>query len=68
MGRGLGYFNGTSTYKAKLCVLRTHDAYDMESYCSYLTYLVGQRSCKEAISFPLRTSSSCAHSVRRDSE
>ena len=34
MGRGLGYFNGTSTYKAKLCVLRTHDAYDMESYCS----------------------------------
>ena len=32
------------------------------------TYLVGRRSCEEAIAFPLRTSSSCAHSARRDLE
>ena len=34
----------------------------------HLTYLAGQRSCEEAIAFPLRTSLSCAHSARRDSE
>ena len=34
MERGVGYFNGTSTYKAKLCVLHLHDACDTESYCS----------------------------------
>ena len=33
-GGGVEYFNGTSMFKAKLCVLHIHDAYDTESYCS----------------------------------
>ena len=33
-GRGVEYFNGTSMFKAKFCVLHIHDACDTESYCS----------------------------------